>query len=74
VLDVPEDGVGSCIERLGQRRGEMQDMQVGGNGRTHGVCHSARGLVGFRGIHAPDEGRRDHEPQLPRLPPDQWGD
>jgi len=26
VLDVPEDGVGSCIERLGQRRGEMQDM------------------------------------------------
>jgi len=23
VLDVPEDGVGSCIERLGQRRGEM---------------------------------------------------
>jgi len=34
VLDVPEDGVGSCIERLGQRRGEMQDMLVGGNGRT----------------------------------------
>jgi GTP-binding protein len=29
VLDVPEEGVGSCIERLGQRKGEMQDMQVG---------------------------------------------
>ncbi|MBV8887954.1 MAG: translational GTPase TypA [Chroococcidiopsidaceae cyanobacterium CP_BM_RX_35] len=50
VLDVPEDGVGSCIERLGQRRGEMQDMQVGGNGRTQlDFVIPARGLVGFRG-------------------------
>jgi GTP-binding protein len=50
VLDVPEDGVGSCIERLGQRRGEMQDMQVGGNGRTQlEFVIPARGLVGFRG-------------------------
>jgi GTP-binding protein len=50
VLDVPEDGVGSCIERLGQRRGEMQDMLVGGNGRTHiEFVIPARGLVGFRG-------------------------
>ncbi|MGJ5674462.1 MAG: translational GTPase TypA [Nostochopsis sp.] len=50
VLDVPEDGVGSCIERLGQRRGEMQDMQVGGNGRTQlEFVIPARGLIGFRG-------------------------
>ncbi|OKH28500.1 translational GTPase TypA [Chroogloeocystis siderophila] len=50
VLDVPEDGVGGCIERLGQRRGEMQDMQVGGNGRTQlEFVIPARGLVGFRG-------------------------
>lgn len=50
VLDVPEDGVGSCIERLGQRRGEMQDMLVGGNGRTQiEFVIPARGLVGFRG-------------------------
>ncbi len=50
VLDVPEDGVGSCIERLGQRKGEMQDMQVGGNGRTQlEFVIPARGLVGFRG-------------------------
>lgn len=50
VLDVPEDGVGSSIERLGQRRGEMQDMQVGGNGRTQlEFVIPARGLVGFRG-------------------------
>jgi len=50
VLDVPEDSVGSCIERLGQRKGEMQDMQVGGNRRTQlDFVIPARGLIGFRG-------------------------
>jgi GTP-binding protein len=50
VLDIPEDAVGSCIERLGQRKGEMQDMQVGGNGRTQlEFIIPARGLIGFRG-------------------------
>ncbi|MBO3457254.1 translational GTPase TypA [Aetokthonos hydrillicola Thurmond2011] len=50
VLDVPEDAVGSCIERLGQRKGEMQDMQVTGNGRTIiEFVIPARGLIGFRG-------------------------
>jgi GTP-binding protein len=50
VLDVPEEAVGSCIERLGQRRGEMQDMLVGANGRTQlEFVIPARGLVGFRG-------------------------
>jgi GTP-binding protein len=50
VLDVPEEAVGSCIERLGQRKGEMQDMQVSGNGRTQlEFVIPARGLIGFRG-------------------------
>ncbi|MCU0523599.1 MAG: translational GTPase TypA [Elainella sp. Prado103] len=50
VLDVPEESVGGCIERLGQRKGEMQDMQVGGNGRTQlEFVIPARGLIGFRG-------------------------
>ncbi len=50
VLDVPEEAVGGCIERLGQRRGEMQDMQVSPNGRTQlEFVIPARGLVGFRG-------------------------
>ena len=50
VLDVPEEAVGSCIERLGQRKGEMQDMQIGGNGRTNlEFVIPARGLIGFRG-------------------------
>ncbi len=51
VLDVPEDGVGGCIERLGQRKGEMQDMQISANGgRTQlEFIIAARGLIGFRG-------------------------
>ena len=50
VLDVPEEAVGGCIERLGQRRGEMQDMQVSTNGRTQlEFVIPARGLIGFRG-------------------------
>jgi len=50
VLDVPEAAVGSCIERLGQRKGMMQDMQGGINGRTQlEFVIPARGLIGFRG-------------------------
>jgi GTP-binding protein len=50
VLDVPADGVGSCIERLGQRKGEMQDMQPGSSDRTQlEFVIPARGLIGFRG-------------------------
>lgn len=50
VLDVPEEASGSCIERLGQRKAEMQNMQVGGNGRTQlEFVIPARGLIGFRG-------------------------
>ncbi len=50
VLDIPEAAVGSCIERLGQRKGEMQDMQTGNNGRTQlEFVIPARGLIGFRG-------------------------
>jgi GTP-binding protein len=50
VLDVPEEAVGGCIERLGQRKGEMQDMQTGVNNRTQlEFVIPARGLIGFRG-------------------------
>jgi GTP-binding protein len=50
VLDVPEEAVGTCIERLGQRKGEMQDMQTSINGRTQlEFIVPARGLLGFRG-------------------------
>ncbi|MEO0407326.1 MAG: translational GTPase TypA, partial [Cyanobacteria bacterium P01_A01_bin.135] len=50
VMDVPDEAVGSCIERLGQRKGEMQNMMAGGNGRTQlEFTIPARGLIGFRG-------------------------
>ena len=50
VMDVPEDSVGSCIERIGQRRGEMQDMQPGSGNRSQlEFVIPARGLIGFRG-------------------------
>ncbi|MGB3511091.1 MAG: translational GTPase TypA [Microcoleaceae cyanobacterium] len=50
VMDVPEEAVGGCIERIGQRKGEMQNMMVGTNGRTQlDFSIPARGLIGFRG-------------------------
>ena len=49
VLDVPEAAVGSCIERLGQRKGEMQDMQNNGARTQLEFVIPARGLIGFRG-------------------------
>ena len=50
VMDVPEDAVGGCMERLGQRRGEMQDMMMDGHGRAQlEFVVPARGLIGFRG-------------------------
>lgn len=49
-LDIPEEAVGGCIERLGQRKGEMQNMHVSANGRTQlEFVIPARGLIGFRG-------------------------
>ena len=49
ILDVPEAAVGSCIERLGQRKGEMQDMQTNGGRTQLEFIIPARGLIGFRG-------------------------
>lgn len=49
ILDVPEESIGSCIERLGERRGEMQNMQKTGENRTQAeFVIPARGLIGFR--------------------------
>ncbi|NJN60689.1 MAG: translational GTPase TypA, partial [Coleofasciculaceae cyanobacterium RL_1_1] len=49
VLDVPEDAVGGCMERLGERKGEMQDMQMNGGRAQLEFVIPARGLIGFRG-------------------------
>ncbi len=50
VMDVPEQAVGSCIEKLGVRKGEMQNMETGNDGRTQlEFVVPSRGLIGFRG-------------------------
>ncbi len=50
VLDVPEESVGICIERLGTRRSEMQNMVNTNDGRTQlEFLIPSRGLIGFRG-------------------------
>ncbi|MDD3437544.1 MAG: translational GTPase TypA, partial [Candidatus Gastranaerophilales bacterium] len=48
IVDVPEEYAGSCIDKLSQRKAEMQEMSVSG-GRTHlRFLVPARGLIGFR--------------------------
>ncbi|MBO9999977.1 MAG: translational GTPase TypA [Cyanobacteria bacterium SID2] len=49
VLDVPEEAVGGCMERLGERKGEMQDMRMGSGRSQLEFVVPARGLIGFRG-------------------------
>ena len=50
VMDVPEAAVGSCIEKLGTRKAEMQNMETGTDGRTQlEFVVPSRGLIGFRG-------------------------
>ncbi|MCP9902982.1 translational GTPase TypA [Cyanobium sp. BA5m-10] len=50
VLDVPEESVGGCIEKLGVRKAEMQNMENTNDGRTQlEFVVPARGLIGFRG-------------------------
>ncbi|AAP99878.1 MULTISPECIES: translational GTPase TypA [Prochlorococcus] len=50
VLDVPEISVGTCIEKLGSRRSEMQNMINTNDGRTQlEFLIPSRGLIGFRG-------------------------
>jgi GTP-binding protein len=49
-VDVDEPTQGAVMEELGQRRGELQDMQSDGKGRTRLEYRiPARGLIGFQG-------------------------
>jgi GTP-binding protein len=49
IIDVPEEFVGTVIENLGRRRGEMRNM-ISSNGTTRLEFNvPARGLLGFRG-------------------------
>ncbi len=49
LIDVPEEMVGTVMERLGPRRGEMTDMKPSGSGMTRLTFRiPARGLFGYR--------------------------
>jgi GTP-binding protein len=49
LIDVPEEYVGSCIDKLSGRKAEMQEMNVVNGGRTNlKFVIPARGLIGFR--------------------------
>jgi GTP-binding protein len=49
-IDVEETNQGSVMEELGQRRGDLQDMQPDGKGRVRLEYRiPARGLIGFQG-------------------------
>ena len=49
VIDVPENFVGTVIERLGPRKGEMTKMTNHGSGRVRMEFRvPSRGLIGFR--------------------------
>lgn len=48
-VDVPEENVGSVVERLGERKGEMVNMTGAGTGRVRLTYKiPMRGLIGFR--------------------------
>lgn len=49
VVDLVSDYQGSVMERLGERRGELQNMQLDGKGRVRlDYLIPARGLIGFQ--------------------------
>ncbi|HEY3300149.1 MAG TPA: translational GTPase TypA [Methylophilaceae bacterium] len=49
-VDLEDENQGTVMEELGRRRGEMQNMESDGNGRTRLEYKiPARGLIGFQG-------------------------
>ena len=49
VVNVPDDSVGTVIEKLGRRKGEMTNMEPLGTGHTKIEFNiPARGLIGYR--------------------------
>jgi len=49
LIDIPDECVGTVMEKMGPRRGEMRDMRPDGNGSTRLQFRiPARGLFGYR--------------------------
>ena len=69
VIDVDEEFTGIVIEKLGQRRGELNDMRPSGGGKTRLVFHVPGARPDRLSRRVPDRHprhRRD-EPPVPRL-------
>ena len=50
VIDVPEEFTGAVIEKLSQRKGELQNMTAANGGYArHEFSIPSRGLIGYRG-------------------------
>jgi GTP-binding protein len=49
IIDVPEEYVGSVIENIGRRKGEMKNMVTSGDNTRLEFLAPSRGLIGFRG-------------------------
>jgi GTP-binding protein len=50
VIDVPEEFSGTIIDKLSQRKGELQNMTVSNNGQSRlEFSIPSRGLIGYRG-------------------------
>ncbi len=49
VIDVDDEFTGAVIEKLSERKGDMQEMKPSGGGRTRLVFHvPTRGLIGYQ--------------------------
>ncbi len=49
-VDVDDEFAGIVIEKIGERRGELQDMRPSGGGKTRITFHvPTRGLIGYHG-------------------------
>ena len=50
VVDVDEEYSGAVVEKISQRKGELQEMRPSGAGKTRLVFHCpSRGLIGYHG-------------------------
>ena len=50
IIDVDEDYTGAVVEKLSERKGELEDMRPSGAGKPRIVFHApSRGLIGYQG-------------------------
>lgn len=50
-IDVDDEYVGSVVESMSLRKGEMKDMRPSGGGKTRIIFHApSRGLIGYHGL------------------------